>query len=444
LWQQCHENSFTGIEPNLETVLWVWTRKDRWAAVLTGLLVLVYLIYFFDLAIGSDFVLKRIAWTTAWDGGFGTHAQVFSLEGESVSWLVTTGFLQDTFSVQRVGDGDIQTWAIPASIGGWRELGTPAGIASDRADRFWVICSEQVVHWTGDAWQTMPFLPDGTTLDLYGTGLVTQGTQLWATTRTGDASGAGLFTLDLNGGDLQAVPLPTSALQEGLVLHHRLHPLAGGTFLALTEGKNRHRLYFFNGDGWQEPGYNVEIAPSSEIVDFTRGPAGRLWVLVETLAENSYSVGWLDPKALTWTWNSLVPGCESCRTTYYSVEVDARGRVWLAGYSHRGQVWSGPVLDVFEPQPGGTARYLVRYTSDNSNAQDVFGRPLRLGPDGRLWAADGRLVWIDSTAQDLPQPLPDWIVIATSSTSRLVAALVMFVLNIVLLWGVMAARRAQR
>jgi hypothetical protein len=154
---------------------------------------------------------------------------------------------------------------------------------------------------------------------------------------------------------------------------------------------------------------------------------------------------------MAWDWSELRSE-QDFFENYRSIEIDECGRAWLSGAVYRRQsadvgIFEGLVLDVFELTADSQARRLVRYTADNSNYQGGHSMSfsgVRLGIDGRMWAADERLVWLDSTARDLPSPLPDWIVAVTSHEVGLILLLSSSVVLVVYAVVYVLAQRARR
>ena len=238
-------------------------------------------------------------------------------------------------------------------------------------------------------------------------------------------------------------------------MSYRFHQSADGSLLVLMTGENQIRLYLLRDDEWLEPGYPVFMPSPAGVSDFTVDSAGRIWLLL-AVGPGKYALGRFDPETTAWDWGELESE-QDFYGYYRSMEVDERGRAWLSGAVYRKQsagvgVFEGLVLDVFELTADGQARRFVRYTADNSNYQSSYSMSYsgaHLGVDGRMWAADDRLVWVDSTAHDLPNPLPDWIVAVTSREGRLIllsfslVVLVMYAVVYALVWRVKRSRDAR-
>ena len=62
-----------------------------------------------------------------------------------------------------------------------------------------------------------------------------------------------------------------------------------------------------------------------------------------------------------------------------------------------------------QPVWGGIAELIIRYNGDNSNYPKYVRSSPVLGVDGKVWVSDEDLFWIDSTASELPRPMPDWL-----------------------------------
>ena len=62
-----------------------------------------------------------------------------------------------------------------------------------------------------------------------------------------------------------------------------------------------------------------------------------------------------------------------------------------------------------QPVWGGVAELVVQYNKENSNYPRYVRSSPVLGADGKVWVSSEDLYWIDSTASELPRPMPDWL-----------------------------------
>ena len=116
--------------------------------------------------------------------------------------------------------------------------------------------------------------------------------------------------------------------------------------------------------------------------------------------------GRLDLVSGEWTWRELTfPN--DCEYSYQQEKplIDPLGRIWIEG---RDQV------AVFSPEvfvePDPTSTPLMIYSERNSNYTSTD--TLNLQEDGKIWALDSlgdKLIWIDSTQKNLPEPMPSWV-----------------------------------
>jgi hypothetical protein len=346
-------------------------------------------------------------------------------------------------------------WDLPADVDSQLGCGFPRGVAQDGAGRPVVIYVDRLLHWDGEAWKQEPFAPAESGLSVFPGWVASRGAQVWGTARAANGSEMVLFNLDLSTGEWHVVLPPASAVADGLAMSHRFHQSVDGSLLVLMTGENQVRLYLLQDGEWLEPGYPIFVPSPAGISDFAVDSAGRIWFLL-AVGSGKYALGRFDPETTAWDWSELESEQDFYKS-YRSLEVDERGRVWLSGSAYRKQsagvaTFASFVLDVFELTADGQARWLVGYTPDNSNYQS--GHPMsysgaRLGVDGRMWAADDRLVWLDGTARDLPSPLPDWIVAVTSRETGLIlllsslVVLVMYAVVYALAWRVKQSRDAQ-
>jgi hypothetical protein len=88
---------------------------------------------------------------------------------------------------------------------------------------------------------------------------------------------------------------------------------------------------------------------------------------------------------------------------YRAFEIDRLNRVWAVYILYSSDV--NPRMGVFEVNKEGTPREIEIYTPENSNFEEDDEK-LYMTEDGRLWASDDRLVYIDTNSEVLPFPIP--------------------------------------
>lgn len=407
------------IESNLKVSLWKYTRLDRFHLAFMTTLILSQAVYLY-LSIGHDFVLAAVAWKTAWGGAFATSVEAFALDSDDTVWIITEAGLENDCRVHHIMGSETRTWDMPDDVSRLSGCGFPIGLARDDAGRPVVVYGDQLLHWDGKVWQHEFFAPVESGLRVGSGWVASRGARLWGTAESASGSESVLFSLDISSGEFRIVTPPASAVNDGLVMSHYFHQSVDGSLLVLMTGENQVRLYLLRDDEWLEPGYPIFMPSPAGVSNFLADSAGRIWLLLE-VGRGKYALGRFDPETTAWDWSELDSGCNACGERYFYMDVDTLGRVWLRGYDSNGRI-----LNVFELPSGGSAQHIVRYTSDNSNYQSSYPMSysgVRLGSDGRMWAADDRLVWLDSTARELPRPLPDWILPLTGGGARVVLLL---------------------
>jgi hypothetical protein len=437
------------IAPDLGTSLWKYTWFDRLQLVFL-VVILFFQVVNFYLLIGHNFVLGSVAWKSAWGGVLFNSVETFALDSDGTPWIVAESGSVDDCRVHHITHSGTQTWDLPDDVDGQLGCGFPRGVAQDGAGRPVVIYVDRLLHWDGEAWLREPFAPAESGLSVYPGWVASRDSQVWGTAETANGSESVLFGLDLSSGEWRVVPPPDSAVNDGLAMSYRFHQSADGSLLVLMTGENQVRLYLLRDGEWLEPGYPIFMPSPAGILDFATDSAGRIWLLL-AVGSGKYALGRFDPETTAWDWGELESEQDLYRF-YRSMEVDERGRVWLAGLASRKQsagvaTFAGLILDVFELTADGQARRIVCYTTDNSNYQSGYSMNYggtHLGVDGRMWAAEDRLVWVDSTAHNLPDPLPDWIVAVTSGDARLI--LLSFSLVVLVMYAAVyaLAQRARR
>ncbi len=410
------------IKADIAISLRQYNRFDR-IIVLAIVLMLVGAAGFMYQVTGHDFIRVRVAWEPFGKSIRYTRVDTFSLDSDGSPWLFVHSVFRDSYQVQHFTDGDVQTWELSPSIGDLLEFGSPGGVARDDKGYPWVIYDDHFLHWTGETWQDTPF-PVGRIR--YGRfGLAISGPQVWAIALPTDDADAVIFNQDMASGESRTISAPDSAIQAGMDIR-RIRLLADGSVMVLAKSDDQSALYALVDGRWQEPHYPIEMPPSAEVLDFAVAPDGQIWTLLAISQDQSFFLGNLDLATMTWAWSQIDPTYGPYDEGYRSIEVDSWGRVWLNGSHGKGEIWHGVLLAVFEAIPGSDAKRVVRYTTHNSNYQSN-SHSLLFGPDGRVWSADKTLVWIDSNAQNLPRPLPDWTVELASRENQPIGFLIYFV-----------------
>ena len=437
------------VEPDLQVSLWKYTWFDRFSLAFLVFFV-IFQVFYLYLSIGHDFVLASVAWNSAWGGALGASVEAFALGPDGTPWIVTEVGLGNDCRVHHITNSGTQTWDLPDDVDSQLGCGFPRSVAQDGDGRPVVVYGDHLLLWNGEEWQHEPFAPAESGLSVSSGWVASRGSLVWGTARAADSSETVLFYLDLSSEEWRVVPPPDSAVSDGLTMSHRFHQSVDGSLLVLMTGENQVRFYLLRDDGWLEPGYPIFMPSPAGVSSFAADSTGRIWLLLDA-GSGKYALGRFDPETTAWDWSEL-EGEQDLYKDYRSMEVDERGRVWLSGSAYRKQsadvaTFAGLVLDVFELTADGQARWLECYTPDNSNYQGGYSMSFsgtRLGVDGRMWAADERLVWLDSTVRDLPNPVPDWVLSLTGTRSRVIFPLCSLGVVIIYVAVYAVAQRARR
>jgi hypothetical protein len=186
-------------------------------------------------------------------------------------------------------------------------------------------------------------------------------------------------------------------------------------------------IYLLRNGELQKQRYPMIVTDQLTVEDFTLANDGTVYVLlvglsgVDSLVEK---IG-VDGRQV-FTKLPSHHQAEQGREDYYSLEVDVRGRLWVAG-------GIPSFVRVMEPNWAGLAHEIVEYNQYNSNYQNGLESNLLRTSDGRIWAAKYHLVWTDSNVDDLPPPLPDWLAWARQPESTLPFVLALSFLVLILL-----------
>jgi hypothetical protein len=214
-----------------------------------------------------------------------------------------------------------------------------------------------------------------------------------------------LAYVDFGTDEKREIPLPSEVVSRNLrLIGFKVNP--NRSLLAWFLEKDMPTLLYRWQDGnWQK----MAEFPRSDwrVWNYCQDFHGQVWALRDNEAGHQMQVGFLDEASGAWTWADFKLEQSDRALAYFkSMDVDFHGRIWVSGLyesinEENAKVEFVTALswtnDALEP--------MVEYTELNSNLNylDYF-----VMTRDRVWIAGGDLFWIDS--EQLPSPLPDWIV----------------------------------
>jgi hypothetical protein len=397
-------------EPDLEVALRRYTWRER---ALIGVFVVLLLAEVGTClgTWGKGLLLDQVAWTTGVPLDWHQSVTAFTFDRSGTLWMVVKTFPTDSQEVWRMGAEKVTQWSVPPMVtltGKSDDIFQVVSHISIDANGYpWLVFGENLFRWTGEDWERVDIGEGWLRKTIAGS------RQMWVWNALAGKAASPFVGVDITSGYALPVALPEPAVKLGMKITE-IRTAVDGSALVLASGKDQCRLYFFDDGQWHENVLTFDTLKSCPD-EFTLDPQGHVWVLsLEDINQNTndytYKIGKHDFDSQAWTWYTVTLSSKDALNGYHSIQsltVDGRERLWLRADRQ---------VDVWEPLADGTLQRIVQYTSENSGYPG-YGNNLYQNRDGRIWIAGGKLAWIDSNAENLPRPLPDWISGLTSRSS---------------------------
>lgn len=396
-------------QPFLRTELKRYSISDKINIAVMVPLLLVAIVFFLP-----RFLARFVAWETEWSPGLEPGYMFgFSVEDGGDIWLAYNRLFGLESKIVHISEGHDEIWNMDAKTIKYYDL-----VLADSSGQPWIINYDQMLHWKDDSWKVIPM---GYTIDSNRPPIVIDG-KYWVDAYSKKTETSFIAIVNLETEQVEKIELPSDLLISGYKIRE-IDEMPDGAILAML-GKPYHPVNFYSLKNnqwqleavledvvWRKPEFGDNII--LQLGGFAVDNSGDIWVVTEK--EEQSRIGRYNKETGSWDWSNIDKDCDLCSHYYTNMVVDNLGRVWIrANYAKRKNpddkyaISQGYGLDVFVPTWGKTATRIMRYTKENSNYQLGFsGNRLRLSNDGRIWTADNRLVWIDSTKNELPKPLPE-------------------------------------
>jgi streptogramin lyase len=382
-------------QPDLAVALRKSSNWDYWLSGVSIVFILFVFYYLFS-TFGVDIIRSQVAWKAATRLPVFSSVEGFSVDPDNTAWLIVGNYGRSKFNVYQIKQEKIQKWDLPSN-------GSPteymdAVVSGDNQEQPVVIYRNGILHFQDNAWHLTALPPKYEPLDLevsYRGDFVIQD-NVWLVTKISGQETTELLKLDLVNGSISTIPLPDMAKQQGLA-PETIRQAPNGEVLVLMSGEAGDWIYLLHEKGWKQ-NYPVSNPEHTWIRDFSLDGQGQVWVLCQNILDEDGFVERISPSSEI--VKTFIP--TNSNSGYETIVADAHGRIWAAnGFPH--------TVTVFEPVWGENARTIIQYNDQNSGYQPALNATIVKGPDGRIWAADDALVWIDSNVQELPQTLPYWL-----------------------------------
>jgi hypothetical protein len=314
---------------------------------------------------------------------------VYSADQAPGFWVVADGVGE--YRAYHFLDGTGQSWELPRL-----EHDTyPEQVSGDQAGYPIVWLGDGILHYQNREWSKVAY--DQPASIHWGFQDVVFGEQGWLISTDDEKR---ILKIDALTGKSSVQALPDAAVRKGLspqIIRRALD----GSLLVLLENETDTRVYVLDHEQWQAQSYPVTLLADSWVRDFVLDADRALWVLFEK--DDQWQVEKISPGGeFLATRLPAPPETDPERLSYWRLFVDARQRLWLAGYDN------ADFMAVFNPGWSGDASLMQFYTKANSNYRDSIHPDPIMSADGRLWDFASSITSIDTNLQILPPPLPGW------------------------------------
>jgi hypothetical protein len=340
-------------------------------------------------------------------GPWFTHS--VSYDSDDTLWALTSPYKGDYYIWHLSGENN-KHWTLPKEICiecdfspiSHDSRGFPIVISTevDPSDKSKSI--NKVNAWDGQNWVKYS-LPQNLSVrdDLSISNLYAMDTRVW-----GQQNG-NLAYIDFAVNEVRVFQSPEEMQLNGFKLQQFKANWDGSLLVKfVAEGKPEF-LYRVIDEKWQKL---MEYSSSElRILDFCQDFQGNIWATTLNLANGQARLGYYDIQDAVWAWNDLnLEKRVGDQIIFQDLAVDAKGRVWLLGIrKNKDEKDSLSRFVLVGNWTEGSFVPIVEYTENNSNLDiiDYF-----IVTNNKIWTTFGSLYWIDTNVDDLPSPMPDWVV----------------------------------
>lgn len=345
---------------------------------------------------GYNTLRKWVGWR--WDARLGrqTAWSAFALDPEGNPWLSIHHWpLSERFIAHLLPD-ELQLFSLPA---GPTASQFPHSLGYDAAGHPWAIFDHEVLHWSEGEWHSLPLPVGGFSIVLWDP----SSGALAVNHQNPRLDANSLYEVSWENGSLQPIPLPSGVEINGNFFW-QAHLLPDQTMLGYFRTEGAQRVYIFRQGSWQEEGYALTAPPDGYIQDVTQDSQGTLWAVAENRDGHLY-VGRFAPQAGQGSWFSAGFCCGQVQYAR-GIEVDRRGRIWISAVAKTALSDFLPFTAIYRFDGKEALEFVLYYSDANSGYGDGVNDLLYAGVDGRFWNG---AAWIDTDAERLPPPLPEWL-----------------------------------
>lgn len=403
------------IQPALLQTL---NRPTKAENLITGVGISVFIVAFLIslIQVGTFWLPAQIAWKDAGQNLGFPHRfmRQFAVQGsDTFYYLGEESFAANTFEFVYVKNGLQTSWQVPHEFRERTSLYT--NLAVDENETPIIFNENRVIKWQGNSWQEYPY-PLGTKRTLMGhDAFAVFGQRAWILLENEISDELEFYSVDLGNLSYQKNVLPGHLDNQELEYFY-LQPIGSGAVLVSVRNKTEKIHLVYKENRWTGTRF-LSLLSDGVYCWPVAGSEQLMYQLCNSNSEGNFAQRLSGNGEIEQT--SLL--IEDKNTDFYSMIVDPRGRLWLD---------SSDGIHVMEPAWGGSAKPIVFYSPKNS-AIPSLGWSYQIS-DGRFWIGGSKgIVWMDTSQEKLPEPLPDWI---TRLFDYEIFAILVFV-NPIIIWG---------
>lgn len=369
-------------------VLKKWQTARRKKAIIPIVFLMLYLATFSADSLFSSRSWLMAPWKTEIPLPLFESPWTYSLVSQNETWFISNKI--SSFRAYHYSSGkQVDAWTLKQTTGKY-----PDFVSTDNNGNPIIWYEDSVLRYN-KTWETVKYNNDLDVSGWYSSGFV-RDTQGWAIRKNGEKDQ--LVQIDGLTGEWVVVPLPDSAVQQGLYPQQMFQTIAGD-YLVLTKNDVIARIYLFSAGTWSPLEFAVNTPEIDLLNSFFLDSENSLWVLF--MSQDHWFVEKISVSGETLLTQLPPPIGEPHMERYMNLIVDTHGRIWVAGgYPY--------FISAFNPVWKGEASEIKKYTEKNSNYQGGSLQPPVMTSDGKLWSFDDRIVTMDTNLETLPAPLPDW------------------------------------
>jgi hypothetical protein len=387
------------MEPDLKASILKYKKYDK-----------IMLPIYFAMIAGVSLVKSKLGWPDVVPWNLGTNYRIISVQDNGAVWFATWILTSNDTRIGLMQGESAKYWELPAkAYPGSDSSFNILGVSGNAKGNPVVIFESYVLSWDGEEWENLS-IPAGI-MSYVGYSVSNYSLEFFSA----EESGYLFWSCEINRVECRQLPVP-DALNESNTHPIAYHGSASGPIVAVANPDGPVSFFRFQQGGWSMIGEPIAI-PAKDLLAFAVSGDGTIWVTRDLSPSSSWDRSTKGPLAFgrwdgarkEWLWGALdaYPGSFQQRVEY--MEVDSRGRIWIAGHFETNDIGIGGTASAYVIQ-GETAAEIVRYTDDNSNFQiGIGGCGLVQAPDGMLWSCDSGLISLDSSAEKLPTPIPAWL-----------------------------------